>query len=104
MSPSDALVAIHQVIDAGGCPIYTDHMKQRMLERGVTSRQVLKCLKQGIPYESPEYDAEHNSWCIRLLHKPSGEKPLVVVVAIQSVNGKEVILVTTYFRDTGLES
>lgn len=63
---------------------WTAHARQRMRERGITTRQVLRCLLRGRMAE-PVHRSVHGDWQCKLTVLSAGDA-LEVVIAIDAVS------------------
>ena len=72
---------------------FSDHAMNRMKERGITTLEVISCLKNGLVIEQPHNDV-HGNWRCTLQHNVSGDK----VNAVAAVDeDKLIIIVITSF-------
>jgi hypothetical protein len=72
--------------------IFSDHCLTRQSERDVTRQQILKCLEEPINELPVNRKSRRKFW-----KKIDGSKLIVILKEVQ--NGKEAIIVTTYWRD-----
>lgn len=77
--------------------IYTDHLKQRMLERKVVQREIKNGVEFGVFYKT-EYDKAHGNWKGLLKIPCSGKRWLTVCVAFQEPPNEEAAIVVTTYR------
>ncbi len=71
----------------------TDHMRDQMVERDISSRQVWEVLKGGSVIKDPEWDSEHEDWICLVRRRTSG-RTVTVIVALEEKN--KMTVVTTY--------
>lgn len=75
--------------------IVTHHAQERMDERGITWRQVVRCLAKGTITEGPAPDLK-GGWKLTVEAISAGE-PLAVVAAVtEDHQGNKAIVVTAY--------
>ncbi len=72
---------------------FSDHAMTRMEERGITTLDVISCLRNGLVTERPHTDV-HGNWRCTLQHNISGDR-VNVVAAIDE--DKLIIIVVTSF-------
>ena len=76
--------------------IVTHHAQERMDERGITWRQVVRCLEKGTITEGPAPDLK-GGWKLTVETISAGD-PLAVVAAVtEDAQGNKAIVVTAYY-------
>jgi len=76
---------------------FTDHVVQRMLERRITRKQVLCCLRNGHFLDGPNWSDDRN-WVMKLEVLSAGD-PIVVVAALDhDGDGNHSIVITAYIK------
>jgi hypothetical protein len=61
--------------------------------RDISNRQVWEVLRNGIVYQNPKWDEEHDDWVCKMRRTVAGRK-ITVVVALEGNN--KMTVVTTY--------
>lgn len=80
MSDPAALKLLREIAEDSAKVIFTQHARQRMRQRKVTTTQVLACLKGGFASEPVALDP-HGNWKLTVSHRVAGVE-LHVGVAI----------------------
>jgi hypothetical protein len=76
--------------------ITLDHAKDRMLQRGITSRQVLRVLAEGALDSPIEWDtSKDKGWKCRFCRTTAGLKVTVVVKLIET-GGRRCLVITVW--------
>lgn len=85
-------IAIHDT----AAVIVLGHAKDRMLQRGITSRQVLRVLVDGVLDSPVEWDTQKDrGWKCRFCRTTAGIKVTVVVKLIES-GGRRCLVITVW--------
>ncbi|MBL1260165.1 MAG: DUF4258 domain-containing protein [Thiotrichaceae bacterium] len=74
---------------------YSDHVRARMRERRITTRQVMSCLKSGCISEEPIRSIKGN-WVLSVRAIAAGD-PLTVVIALDHDRDGNYALIITAF-------
>ena len=103
-NPVDATLLIHEIAnDATLTLSYTLHAKQRLLERGLISSDLLYVLRHGMVFETPS--AEDQSTIVgRYKYKIESQTPnsgsrSVRAVVIPDHKSREMKIITIMWRD-----
>lgn len=72
-------VLVHNLAQNSARVIFTGHCLERLVERGVTTGEALRCLKRGRITSGPDYDAEHKTFKFRMSEAPP--RDVVCIVA-----------------------
>ena len=77
--------------------VWTNHICERMAERGIDSGAVLRILRQGDIDSLPEAQSKPGEWKVKLTRMmPTGRVAAVVTVIVRD---RRLILVTTEWED-----
>ena len=71
----------------------TDHMRDQMVKRDISSRQVWEVLEGGFVVKDPKWDNEHGDW-VCVIRKQTAGRTILVVVALAEKD--KMTVVTTY--------
>lgn len=77
----------------GAAIIWTEHSKERMLERDITTTQVIRCLEKGTMCEQHYYDTVKANWKFTVVHTTAGRE----VCAVVALNLNDKVLVITVY-------
>jgi len=86
---------IREIAEDTARVMFSRHAKDRMKERGFTSRQVYACLRRGVIYEPVHQDVRGDHKCT-LRHLCAGDD-VRVAVALKRNSRSEWIAVLTVF-------
>ncbi len=75
----------------------TDHVKERMLERGITRKQVFCCLRNGHFLDGPNW-SDNRNWEMKLEVLSAGDPVIVVAALDHDSNGNYSVVITTYIK------
>jgi len=95
LTPVKAMQVIAEIVKDTSNVIITDHAQEKMIERGITAVQILKCLKNGRIIEGP-YRETRGNWKMNINCFSAGEPLTVVVVLDNQGNGNLTIVITAY--------
>lgn len=72
------------------------HAQARMDERGITWRQVVRCLAKGYITEGPAPD-QKGGWKVTVETVSAGDQLAVVAAVNKDAQGNKAIVVTTFY-------
>jgi hypothetical protein len=88
---------VRELAQTTGNLVWTEHIQQRMAERGIDSDAVLRILRTGDVEEEPEEAKKPGDWKIKLVRMMgTGRVAGVVTVLVQT---SRLVLVTTEWED-----
>lgn len=79
---------------ADGRVSITVHAKQRMLERSISMRRVLRCLGNGEVIGNPWRD--QGNWKVKIQDVTTGVELFVIAAIVADKDGEKALVVTTY--------
>ena len=88
VGPKEVLARLRRAVRNSFNIHWTVHAEERMVERGVTTRQVMLALQKGGIDGDPVL--EDGDWKITLVHRAAGRKTRVVA----ALSGDQVYIVT----------
>lgn len=92
LNDANFLLRVRDILQARSM-FLTDHAKKRMVQRKVSSQQILQCLQRG-SIEEPAHLTIYGDWSATIGYFTGGEY-VNVAVAITKDNKGEVIIVIT---------
>lgn len=73
--PKDLVKKLIREAAIGKAPLeWTEHFGEKIIELGVSSSQVLKCLEHGKLKNGPDWDRDHQNWTCRICSFSAGDK------------------------------
>ena len=90
LSREVALAVIRSVAQAAGSIGWSDHAREMLVERDISTRQALDTIRRGRMIEGPTLD-EHNEWRCKLVRRTAGRRVQVVV----ATDGDQSLTVVT---------
>ncbi len=75
---------------------FTRHAEERMIERGITRLQILRCLQKGHITEGPNADNEKGGWTFRMETLSAGDPVTVIGALYIDENGNNIVVITAY--------
>lgn len=98
MTPAAAQKRCRELASCSSNVVWTDHIKERMAERGFDADAVRRVLRGGDVEEEPRETEDSGDWKFKVVLKmPTGRVAGVVVVIEQ---GKRLILITAEWEDS----
>lgn len=76
--------------------IFTKHCELRMEERDITRREVWTCLRRGLVFSDPSFNAEYGTWEFKFREPPPRDIVCVVVAVELSKDDGSVYTLTVY--------
>jgi hypothetical protein len=97
LPPSEVEGEIRRIAQNESHKVFTlDHTKMRILERGITIRQIMRVLAVGELVQAPKWDAQmERGWRCVFAGITAGVK-VTVVAKLVNRNGHICLVVTTY--------
>lgn len=96
LTPATAKRILREIIDADDARVFfTGHAETRMVERGITHKQVLRCLRNGQFAEGP-YRGIQGNWEMKLEQISAGDVVSVVAALDYDDDRNITIVITTY--------
>lgn len=94
---SEVVAEIRRIATSDTVALVTlDHAKDRMMQRGITSRQILRVLIDGVLDSTIEWDTNKDKgWRCRFCRTTAGLKVTVVVKLIEA-GGRRCLVVTVW--------
>ena len=94
----DAISKIQEMAELDtGSIFFLDHAEMRMIERGITRRQILNVLKRGEFFGEVEWcTKEERGWKCKFRDISAGERISVVAKLVERQNGELLLVVTTF--------
>lgn len=91
-----ALKRIRELAHDSRNVVFTGHARQKMVQRGITSAQVLETLRKGTVEESAHLNT-HRNWQVRLRHRCAGDEVTVAAALEQDqATGDQVVVITAF--------
>lgn len=95
LTDETALALVRELAGQGGRVTFTAHARQRMVERDISSEQVLNVLTRGQIQESVRWDADRDSYKLALRALTAGEEVTVAcAIEVERLMGQTVAVVT----------
>ncbi|OUD09054.1 hypothetical protein BVC71_10090 [Marivivens niveibacter] len=100
-SPTNATYAIREIGQHPALSLaYKVHATQRLLDRGITTSDVLYLLRNGYVYDDPSSATQHGYFRYKIQGKtPNSEGRDVAAVVVPNYNTKTVKVVTVMWVD-----
>lgn len=75
--------------------LFTKHASERMVERGITNRQIMKCIEHGYVVEGPYRDI-YGNWKMTMETISAGDRISTVAVLDRDSSGNYCLIVTVF--------
>lgn len=95
LSVAEAKKILQQIAADPSRVFFTNHAEERMVERSITRKQVLCCIKHGAIIEGP-YREPNASWKLKLETISAGDRVTTVCVLDYDDNGNYCLIVTVF--------
>ncbi len=82
MSPKMAEAELHRRAINSANIIWTDHARERMEERGITSQDALRVLRKGTVADKPTSGKQDGEWVCKIVKPTLGIRDVGVITAI----------------------
>ena len=92
LNDANFLLHMREILQARSM-FLTDHAKKRMVQRRVSSQQILQCLERGL-IDEPAHLTIHGDWSATIGYFTGGDY-VKVAAAISKDNKGEIIIVIT---------
>lgn len=76
--------------------IMLNHTRERMAQRGISDKQVFRCLKNGQFKDEPFWSFEHKNWQMTLETVSAGDSIGLAVSLGNDKRGNKIIVITAY--------
>jgi hypothetical protein len=95
LNPATATPLIMEVAETSENVKFTRHAEEKMIKRGITRLQVLRCLKKGHITEGPAPDIK-GGWTFRMETLSAGDPITVIGSLYIEENGNKIVVITSY--------
>lgn len=95
LNDANALRIVRDLAAKSANVYVTSHARVRMLQRNITLKQVLCCLRAGFIFESAHLDIK-GDWRLTMRHLIAGDDVKVAVALKQGACGKMIAVVTVF--------
>lgn len=95
LTPAKALQLLKEISAHSERVFFSDHVLERMQERGITIIQVLRCLSHGVFVEEPHRNVKGN-WQMTVKCLTAGRIVTTAVALDNDENGNYSIIITVY--------
>jgi hypothetical protein len=79
-----------------GCFVLSRHCRERMEKRKLVVDDILNCIKRANVLAEPKFEAKSGKWSYKVSTKKTS-----VVYSFGDENGESVVMVTTFWLETG---
>lgn len=94
LRPEKAKQILKEVVKAERV-FFTTHIRDRMVERSITRKQVLRCLEHGLIIEGP-YREPGGNWKMNLETVSAGDRIVTVAVLDRDESGNFCLTITVF--------
>ncbi len=88
---------VRELARSSGNLVWTDHIKERMSERGIDSDAVLRILRSGDVEDEPQEARKAGDWKIKLVRVMNTGRAAGVVTVL--VENSRLVLITAEWED-----
>lgn len=96
MDRATAHKLLAELASDSGNVVITYHAQERMEQRGITFRQVVRCLEKGYITEGPAPD-QKGGWRFTIETVSAGDQLAVVGAITSDAKGKQSVVITAYY-------
>jgi hypothetical protein len=97
LSAAKAQQRVRELAANSGNLVWTEHIEQRMAERGIDSDAVLRILRTGDVEDEPQKTRKAGDWKFKVVRKMNSGRVAGVVTVI--AQNSRLVLVTTEWED-----
>ncbi|PJK07968.1 hypothetical protein CO610_07330 [Lysobacteraceae bacterium NML95-0200] len=95
LTDTEALKMVRDLAAEGGRVVFSEHARQRMRQRDVSTQQVMQVLLRGEVVEPVRWDSERRNYRLKLRALTAGEDVEVpCAIDVEQLMGQVVIVIT----------